>query len=285
METHKKHSLTFHRNRFAKFQPLGTPLFTSKAPAGKISENSRAPTSSLVPQAGSVSVVLLSIFPILLAAVFLAPTLLSHLYLISGTKSLCRNQLLDFQITSSRQLQLLDHLNDQVRILRAEDLALKVAMLGALSSANLAAIAQIKQAQLNLEKRKKFTSLQQKSLIATNQRLSVIEGQRLRRELTEHLLNNKRILSGFLAIDFVSAKAQLRPLAIVPDNPNAIPPIFVRQEPFTQYQAAQAFWSFRVSSQSSWLGNWLHFDNTWRDSCSASLKKKEGAWQSTLTEK
>jgi hypothetical protein len=235
-------------------------------------------------QQGFVLVFFLTLLPVIIIALSLMTVILLHLQTQNDIRHSCRKKLFTAQQSVAQNLSVLMGLNPLARSLRLQlrlaylKLAVVAANPGA-EAAVLAQIAKIQQQQIALDEKQKALLTQSEFALRSGQIQSELAVSSAAREKSRYY---DRLL--YLSLSGVRSRAVH--LAVRPDSPGDIAPIYELEPDFKAKQSLQTFWKVEYSwINSSWIQKSLH----WRrivvsDSCRSSIEEKTDQFRAVLNE-
>jgi hypothetical protein len=239
-------------------------------------------SSPTLKQQGFIAILLLSILPILMAAIVALLLSLSTQQALMAGRYACRKGLLRYQEQSAQQLTSLLAFNEKIRLLRIENGALKLQLAAAIASQNLPAVAMAQHRLKLVQQHMTVIDISQRSILNASRMLKLQTQSELAAQIIKGRPESSRI-SPFMRVSFTNPATELRTLAVVPDRPGSLAPIYEPQEPFIENQSSQASWSVRIGIEKIHkFYPWLSSRVQWKESCGASLKKEAHQWQPRL---
>ncbi len=186
------------------------------------------------------------------------------------TQKICSENLLEAQKNQVPVIKSLFDLNPQVKKLAAQKALWKAKWAAAVASHNHSAAAYCQHQYFVTQAAQARLGAFQKKILQTSQL-----------QMKSGMLRTEMLLQNYF-LQHVSAEETFLPrLILIRRNPYLMavraipwadgPPIFERDQPFTDKQASQVFWKYNVEINSREVLGWhsLHF--TKQDSCAASL--------------
>lgn|GEM_PF-2810631 len=235
-------------------------------------------------QQGFVLVFFLTLLPVIIIALSLLTIILLHLQTQNDVRHACRQDLFSAQKTTAQNLTALMSLNPEAQSLRLQlKLAyLKLAAVAAnpgAEAAVLAQIAKIQQQQVALGER-------QKSLIAQGE--FALRSGSVQSEISVSSAVHQKMQRFHSLVHLSLSQLHSNPthLAVRPDSPGDIAPVYELESAFKDKQSLQTFWKIEYSwTNSAWIQKALH----WRrilvsDNCRSSIEEKAGQFRAVLNE-
>lgn len=235
-------------------------------------------------QQGFVLVFFLTLLPVIVMALSLMTMILLHLQTQNDVRHSCRKSLFSAQQSTAKNLSVLMSLNPLAQSLRLQlrlaylKLAVVAANPGA-EAAVLAQIAKIQQQQIALGEKQKVLITQSEFVLRSGQIQSQLAIGSAVREKARHF-------HLILHLSLLNLRSGAVHLAVRPDKPGDIAPVYELEPDFKAQQSLQTFWKVEYSwINSSWIQKALH----WRrillsDNCRASIEEKVGQFRAVLNE-
>jgi hypothetical protein len=229
-------------------------------------------------QSGFGSILLLSLLPVFMASIVaLLLGFATQQNLMAG-RHICRSKNIEFQRQSAESLSSLLAFNPKIHILRLEETTLKIQLAAAVASQNFAAIVTAQQRLKVARQQLASIDLSQQTILKANRVLSEQFKYSLPAMILKQNRHNAR-LAPYIRISFSTPKVDIKSIAVTPDRPGTLAPIYEPHEPFIQSQSSQAFWNVQISiDQTHKLYPWLSSQVKWREACGASLRKEGSQW-------
>jgi hypothetical protein len=233
-------------------------------------------------QKGFVTVLCLTITPLLFGLLFTFSILRSYLQISFSVKQVCRYDSLNLQQANILYLEKLFSLNPTAKALRAAKIGAEIALAAAIAAENPPGIAAAEQELESIFTRQLDLDLQQNMIIQTANHAMDIGSIMLRQKIKMEIEHYQQRLRFFVSISLSEVDQSVPQLAVRPDIAGDTAPVYVEDIDFTNKQSLQTFWSVHFSAKDKWLENWVKVEKTFSLECQTSLKKKGLEWKKVL---
>lgn len=211
-------------------------------------------------------------FIIIIFPLYFAVGELSHQVKSSmESREICRSELLEIQKSNAKSIEQLMSMNPEASFLRAEIIALKIAIA---TSVHPAYTAMLRTALKEAEYSQKLLDKAQKLIIKKAEAETKLKLWTAQNNLINYFSDQNLHQSNWVLRSVININNESSKLAVKPDKDGTIGPVYLLKPNFTKEQKVKLYWTAQFKLK-NWLGEILDFKNKvkQKDFCSASIKE------------